>query len=123
MKKVATAFRRYCEVSGIISGLLFFFLSVAITLDVLVRWIVGKPIVGVFEFSQIVFLICTFMVLGLVQNRERHIRVDILIAMLKGRSRHIMEAFVRLMGLSLFTILLYVGCKEWLAAPDKEVVR
>ena len=114
MKKLVKAFAEFCKISGVTSGLLFFLLSLAITLDVIVRWIVGKPIVGVFEISQIVFLACTFLVLGLVQNRERHIRVDILISMLQGRPRRIMEAAVGLLGLGLFTILLYVGCKEWL---------
>ena len=34
-----------------------------------------------------------------------------------------MEAAVGLLGLGLFTILLYVGCKEWLAAWQGNYVR
>jgi TRAP-type C4-dicarboxylate transport system permease small subunit len=123
MKKIAAIFEKFCEISGIFGGLLFFLLSIAITLDVVVRWIVGKPIVGVFEISQIVFLACTFLVLGLAQNKERHIRVDILIGKMKGKPRNIMEAIVGLLGLSFFLVLLYIGCKEWLAAWQGDYVR
>lgn len=116
MGKFVRIFERFSEFCGLLSGLILFLLSIAITLDVTIRWITGKPIVGVFEFSQVAFLASVFLVIALVQNRDRHIRVDILISELEGKPRYILEAFVSFWALLLFAVLLYVGWKEWFAA-------
>jgi TRAP-type C4-dicarboxylate transport system permease small subunit len=62
------------------------------------------------------FLVCVFLVIPLAQNKDRHIRVDIIIAAVRGKPKYIMEAFVSLLAFIVFAVLVYVGSKEWLAA-------
>ena len=123
MKTVVRIVNKICKGSGIVSGFLFFSLATIITIDVLARWIFGQPFVGVFEISQVTFLACTFLVIGLVQKMERHISVDILISRVRGKPRHLMDAVVALSGLIFFVVLLWVGCKEWLEAWRGHYVR
>jgi TRAP-type C4-dicarboxylate transport system permease small subunit len=106
-----------------LGGFLLFFLSFLITVDVLVRWIFGRPFVGVFETSEVIFLVLTFMAAGLTQQAGRQMRVEILVSRLHGKPKDIVNVFADLLGLSFFSLLLWEGCSEWIDAWNGHFVR
>lgn len=104
-------------------GLLLFALAFLITIDVLARWLIRKPIIGVYEASEIIFLISIFLAAGLVHCKGRQMRVDILLLHVKRKSKHLLEAFADLLGLAFFGLLFWEGCLEWLASWQGHFVR
>ena len=110
-------------VAAVIGGTFLFFLSFLITADILVRWLYGRPFVGVFEASEVIFLVSTFLAAGLVQHTGRQMRVEILVSRIKGKGRYFFDALADLLALAFFLVLLWEGSTEWLEAWQGHFVR
>ncbi|MBI4185280.1 MAG: TRAP transporter small permease [Proteobacteria bacterium] len=105
-----------------VNGVVILFLAVMISTDVLVRWIAGRPIIGVFEISRVLFVPVIFMVLALVQFADRHVKVDLLVSHLKGRRAVAVRVLDQAMALVFFTILLVTGWRDWVEAIERNYV-
>jgi hypothetical protein len=68
--------------SATVGGGALFIISLLITADVLIRWLAGKPIGGVFEITEVAFLIIVFLSMAFTQYSNRQIRIDILYTLL-----------------------------------------
>lgn len=108
---------------GVVSGLLLFILSFIIFVDVLIRWLAGRPIVGVYESSEVAFVAITFLALALVQCQDRHIRIPTLVERLPDRFRGFLDAFADLAGFSFFALILWLAAVDWLEAWRGHFVR
>ncbi len=98
------------------AGAVLFLLAVMITADVMKRWITGKPIIGVFEISEVSFLILTFMALGLLKYLDREMIVDPIRARIKGRPKYALTIFAALLGLFFWGFITWLGWGDWLRA-------
>jgi TRAP-type C4-dicarboxylate transport system permease small subunit len=105
-----------------LNGLFIFVLAVMITTDVMARWLVGRPFVGVFEISRILFVPIIFMVLALVQWTDRQVCVDVLAGRARGRARVAVRTFDQVAALAFFSVLLFTGAESWLEAVRKNFV-
>ncbi len=107
---------RILRAFAVANGIVLLVLATMITTDVLVRWVAGRPIVGVFEFAEILLVPVIFFVLPLVQFTNRQIRVDGLSAQARGRSLAALRFLDQVLGLFLFGLLLWAGSEYWLEA-------
>ena len=98
------------------NGLVILWLALMITADVLVRWVTGRPFVGVFEISRILFVPIIFTVLALVQWTDRQVRVDALVGRARGRIKVSVRVFDQVLAVGFFLILLWTGSENWLEA-------
>ena len=122
MEKFERTWARILMVCAALNGIFVLILGVMISTDVLVRWITGRPLIGVFEISRILFVPIIFMVLGLVQWTDRQVRVDVLILRVTGRGRIAVRTLDQVLALMLFTILLVTGAESWLEAVQRNFV-
>jgi TRAP-type C4-dicarboxylate transport system permease small subunit len=99
-----------------LSGLGLFLLSVMITGDVMVRWLTGRPIIGVFEIAEVLFVLVTFFAVALVYRDDRQLRVDALSALARGRTAASLRLLDGIAGLLFFFVVLWTGGAEWLKA-------
>lgn len=88
-------------------------LAVMITCDVTYRWVFGRPILGVFEFSEILLVLITFLAIAHVQFSGRQLRVDLLVRKAKGRMAGALGLLDGLVGLAFFGILLWTSTHDW----------
>ena len=102
--------------SAAFAGIVLFGLALMITTDVTIRWVTGKPILGVFEFSELSFLILTFLALALLEHRGREMRVDLFVSRIKGRPGSLLAAITALLGLGFWGIIVWQGGTDWLQA-------
>ncbi len=109
--------------SAWVSGIALFCLAAMITVDVFVRWLTGRPFIGVFEVSQVILVVVTFLAIGLVQYRQRQLRVDIFSARAKGLSARLLTVLDCVIGLAFFGLLLWTGGMEWVKAYTGEYLR
>jgi len=91
-------------------------LSVMLTVDVLFRWITGRPFVGVFEISQVLLVLVTFSAVGAVHSDNRQLSVDILSARAKGKTAKFLRLFDASIGIIVFGVLLWKSWEELLKA-------
>ncbi len=104
-------------------GWLLFGLALLITVDVLARWILGKPLGGVFEVAEISLLVVIFISLAFTQYSNRQIRIDILYSRLNPKPRGVLDIVNCLACLLFFGILLVTGGQELVAAVKGSYVR
>lgn len=105
-----------------LNGFFVLALGIMISTDVLVRWITGRPLIGVFEISRVLFVPIIFMVLGLVQWSDRQVRVDVLVLRVTGRGRIAIRTLDQVLALIFFTILLVTGADSWIEAVRRRFV-
>lgn len=99
-----------------LSGLGLFLLAVMITSDVLVRWLTGRPIIGVFEIAEVLFVLVTFLAVALVYQDDRQLRVDALSGLARGRTAASLRLLDGVAGLLFFGVVVWTGGAEWLKA-------
>lgn len=99
-----------------LSGVLLLVLAVFIVLDVLGRWALGRPITGVFETSEVAFVLVTFFALGWTHRQGRQMRIDIVSGRVRGRPAHALEAVANLLALAFFGMVLWRAGTQWLEA-------
>lgn len=116
-------FKSIYKYNNVVAGGLLFILAVIISCDILKRWIFGKPILGVFEISELILLIMTFLALGMVEDTDRQMRVDILSSHIKGIPAKVLKLFTSIIGMLFWGFLLWKGSSDWFAAYKLSDVR
>jgi len=96
-----------------LGGVALLALAVLIATDVAFRWLSGRPILGVFEFSEILLLAMTFLAIAYVQFTGQQLRIDFLSGRAKGRTASALSALDGLAGLAFFGILLWSSAVDW----------
>lgn len=88
-------------------------LSVMVTADVALRWLTGRPFVGVFELSEVLLVLVTFSAVGLVHLDNRQLSVDIVAVRAKGKMAAALRIFDALVGILVFGLLLWKSWEEF----------
>ena len=110
---ISTPWSAVLKVLTFVSAVALLGLAVMISADVTYRWLFGRPIVGVFEFSEILLVGITFLVIARVQFSGSQLRVDVLAARARGRLAGGLGVLDALVGLAFFGILLWTGAQDW----------
>ena len=92
-------------------------LLMAITVvDVTRRTIVGEAIIGVIEISGFLMVTIVFLSLAYTQVRGEHVRVDVLISRLGGKTRARIDIFLLFIGAAFFGVVTWQGSLDALQA-------
>ena len=97
-----------------VAGCLLFLLGLTITFDCLKRFITGQPMVGIYESSEITFLVVTFLALGLTEYQGRQMRVDIFLSGMGRKAATVLASFTSFLSLIFWLVVLFKGWEEWL---------
>lgn len=111
-----SAFHSLLRWSCTLSGVLLLILAILIVADVLSRWALGRPITGVFETSEVTFVLVSFLALAWVHQQGRQMRIDVLSGRAQGRPAAAMEVVTNLLALAFFGMVLWRGVFQWLEA-------
>jgi len=106
-----------------IAGSILFLMAIVISVDILKRWLTGRPFVGIFEFTEVGFLVLSFLAFGLVEHSGRQMRVDLVSDRIQGRPGHLLRAITGILGLGFWGIILWKGSGDWLRAYQIHDVR
>lgn len=98
-------------------------LSVMVTADVALRWLTGRPFVGVFELSEVLLVLVTFSAVGLVHLDNRQLSVDILAVRARGRTAAALRIFDAVVGILVFGLLLWKSWEEFWKAVHAGFLR
>ena len=93
--------------SGFIMAIIVAFLMLSVTVEVIARY-VYKPTPGHVELVRIIIPVIAFLGVAYAQSFAGHIRVEILLLMLKGRVYHFTESLWLFLSLGIFIILTII---------------
>ena len=94
-------------------GLLTLALMFAIVVDVCGRFLFNKPLQGGVEISQVLLAWILFLPLAYALVRKAHVRVTIILDHLPRRLNLIAEAFVAIISLGCFVLIIYASWKQF----------
>jgi TRAP-type C4-dicarboxylate transport system permease small subunit len=94
-----------------ISGWLVLILTLLVSFDVLLRYIFKQSIPGAVEISQVLLTFMVYLILGAVQEKKDHIRIDFFIEKLPVKIRRYWEVVISIVGVVFFSFL-FVYCWE-----------
>jgi TRAP-type transport system small permease protein len=114
--RLALWLRRILDLTSYLSGIALFLIAVVITIDVLRRWLIGEPIIGVFETTRVALVLVTFFALPTVQYYGRQLSVDVIYGQTRGRLAACLRVLEYTFSLGLFGALFWVTTREWLRA-------
>lgn len=95
-----------------IGGLFIFALMWLTMAEVLGRRLFNSPVPGAIDYIEVGMVVFAFMGAAYCQRHGGHVRMDLLVANLKGRLLWSVEA------LAVFVAIVYVGIIAWASAQD-----
>lgn len=113
MRCLVRNLKRILEFASALGAVALIAISLLVSVDVLLRWILGRSIVGVFEISSVLLVMATFFPLGLVFFRGEQLRVDIIFEWVKGRPASLLSLLDVAIGVVVFGLLLWIATGEF----------
>ena len=102
-------YRLLVNVLGLLAGLAFGFLALAISLDVIARNLGLFNLPWVLEVSEYILYGATFLAAPWVLAENAHVRVDVLVSRLPKGIARIIDTVINLIGVLVSTVLIYYG--------------
>jgi TRAP-type C4-dicarboxylate transport system permease small subunit len=96
-----------------IGGVVLFLIAVTIFIDVMKRWVTGRPLIGIYESTQVALVLVTFFLLPTVQYYGRQLSVDVLYAHTHGRLAGLLRFVECFFSLCIFSALLFTTWDEF----------
>lgn len=92
---------------GIAATILLIVLALVTCVDVVGRYILGTPLKGSFEITEILLAALVFMALPLTTERREHVEVDLLNVALSWLGQRLISAFAGLFSAALLATLAW----------------
>ncbi len=105
-----------CTIGALALGVMAFVLGVGI----ISRYVLNKPIPGVYDIVQLSMVWVVFLSLAYTQRERRHIQVGIITSRLSRTTRALFEIGAYLIGLVFFAVMSW---QAWLAAVQSFQIR
>lgn len=85
------------------------FMIVAPCVDVFSRYLLGRPLIWVDEFTEYALVLCTFLPAAWVLSLNGHVTIDIVVALVDDRKRRVFTAISYFVGLFYCLLCLWLG--------------
>ena len=101
-KKFDAIFDSIIGAGAILAAVLVAFVTIAVLLDITMRYFLGRPQVWVLEIVEYCLLFITFLAAAWVLKREGHVKMDIAIARLKPGNQAMANIITSVLGALIF---------------------
>ena len=115
LKQAIAIFDRILDLLASLIGGIIVIITLAVCLDVLLKYFFNLPIAGVEEVTEHLLLFITFFGCAWLLRKEGHVTVDFVLVMLNPKSRAFLGVITSLLGIFICLVLIWYGCKvTWL---------
>jgi TRAP-type C4-dicarboxylate transport system permease small subunit len=104
-------FDRFLRVLAVLAGIIVSFITVAVCVGIVSRYVFNYPISWVVEICEYGLLYITFLVAAWVLMQEQHVSVDLVYSRLSPGSQSIASLFTSVGAAIVFLIITYYGLK------------
>jgi TRAP-type C4-dicarboxylate transport system permease small subunit len=95
----------------VIAGVLCILLMLGISTEVVTRYFLNTPILGMLEASEMAMLYIAFLSAAWVLKQEGHVNMDLINSYLRPRALGILNTFLSIIGAAIALVLLWYGTK------------
>ena len=92
-----------------LSGVLLIFIMLSVNFDVFLRWAFDKPQIWVIEIAEYMMVYLCFLGTMWVLKDDKHIKMDLVLNMLKPRAQYLINSITYFLGAVIFLILTWYG--------------
>ena len=104
------------RVLGAVAAALIITIMILTTTDVVARYIIGSPLKGGVEISEILFLSAVYLGLSYTHLFREHVGVDLFISHLSPTARLVLETFMLFLALFTYGLLAWRGGSAFCAS-------
>jgi len=111
IKHLEAIFDAIVDAFAFLAGALVVLIMLFVSLDVIMRYFLNRPIFWVGELSEYALLYITFTGTAWVLKNDSHVKIDILIGWVNPKKRNIMDLSVSIICIFICVVLTYYGVK------------
>lgn len=93
------------------AGVLLVLIMLCVSIDVIMRYFLARPLFWVGELAEYALLYITFTGTAWVLKRDEHVKIDVLTSRLGSRKRNIFVFSASMVGIFVCLVLTYYGVK------------
>lgn len=97
------------HIFGAIGAAFILAIMILTTIDVVGRYVIGSPLKGSVEISEILFLSAVYLGLSYTHLFREHVGVDLFVSRLSQRTRLVLETIMLLLALFTYGVLAWRG--------------
>lgn len=109
--KLILLYRRIIELGAVLAGVLLLFLMMSVTVEVALRYFLGRPTSWVMEICGYILLFIPFLVAAWVLRRDGHVRMDLVLSIMSPKARSFLNAITSLISALICFVLTWYGIK------------
>lgn len=119
--RTKTVLQRILGITALIAAAGVLVMMALTTADVLRRFLLDKPITGVFEGSGLILAFVVFLSLAYAQSVGAHVKLEFIVARFPLKTQGIIRICVIVLLLALFAVVIWkTGDRAYVAWHDKE---
>lgn len=93
--------------AAIYVGILTISVISTVALIGVVARLIGRPMGWVLEFSELAQVVLAFVPVAYVLNQGAHVRMDMVIDLLSGKRRHLVQGIASILGMCMCILMIY----------------
>jgi TRAP-type C4-dicarboxylate transport system permease small subunit len=109
MRRIKSIFDGAANGLAFFGALLILFIMVTVTIDVVMRYFLNRPIFWVAEVAEYALLFIAFTGTAWVLKHDMHVKIDILTGVLNEDKARALEIVVCILGIFICAVLTYFG--------------
>lgn len=109
MSRLATLFDALCNLCAIAAGCIVLAIMIAVSADVLLRYLFAMPLSWVLQFTEYGLLYIVFLGMPWLQRERGHVTVDLLTSQLPATIATLLGRAVSILGAMAFAIIAWYG--------------
>lgn len=116
MKKAESIVKKVTGVVSIISYIGFFGVMAITIADIVLRWITGEPILGVYEIVERIMICAVFASFAYTQTENGHVQITMLIASFPQKLRFLLMALNNILSAAVIVLTAYAAYRQGMVA-------
>lgn len=112
MKKITFILDKVVNAGAALSGVIIFVMTLAISYETIMRYFFNKSLLGINELTCYGLLWFTMLGSAWVLRNDKHIRIDVVLAFIKGRPKIILQIVISIICIIAMAMLTYYSGKE-----------
>jgi C4-dicarboxylate transporter DctQ subunit len=111
LTKAGSVFDRLLDLFAVLAGIVVSFITIAVCVGILTRYLLNYPMSWVIEISEYSLLYMTFLAAAWVLRHGQHVSVDLVYNRFSPRNKSIADLFTSIVAGLVFLIIILYGFK------------
>jgi len=107
--KLSRVFNKIIDSMAFLAAILIIFSMLSVSISVFMRYIIGKPLIGVNEINGYLLIYVTFLASAWIMRKDAHVKVDIVMNWLPPGAKGVVNIISSLFCIVVMVVILIHG--------------